>query len=396
MNLDLNQTWNQHVVKKGNKSIVLEIIKNRSPISRADIANLTNLNKGTVSSLVNELLDEKLIHETGPGESTGGRRPIMLLFNAKAGCSIGIDIGVNYILGILTDLKGEILLEKKISMNHLDYEEILQQVMNIIYYLKKNIPDSRYGLIGIGIGVPGVVHKNGTVLIAPNLNWKNIPLKEAVEEKFQVPVIIENEANAGAYGEKIFGAGQKCDNIVYVSAGIGIGVGLIIDGNLYQGSKGFAGEMGHMTVNINGSTCRCGNTGCWELYASEQALIQKARQHGLREEETSLEFLIERAKEEDSDAIQIFKEVGEMLGIGITNIINTFNPQQIIIGNRLASAEQWLREPVELKIKENLMWFFQEKLSLEFSHLSSYSTSLGMTAFSIENFLKIDMTVENK
>lgn len=396
MNLDINQTWNQHVVKKGNKSIVLEIIKNKSPISRADIASLTNLNKGTVSSLVNELISENLIYEKGPGESTGGRRPIMLLFNASAGYSIGIDIGVNYILGILTDLQGEIILEKKISVHQLGYSEMMEQVIDIISYLKKNIPESRYGLIGIGIGVPGIVHKNGTVLIAPNLNWKNAPLKEMIEDQFHVPVMIENEANAGAYGEKIFGAGQTSDNIVYVSAGIGIGVGLIIDGHLYQGNKGFAGEMGHMTINANGEKCRCGNIGCWELYASEQALIQKALESGIAREQASLESLIEKAHHSDPAAIKLFTEVGKMLGVGITNIINTFNPQQIIIGNRMASAEQWLREAVEQTIKENLLWFFQDNLSLEFSHLSSYSTSLGMTAFSIENFLKIDLTTENK
>ncbi|MBO8165123.1 MAG: ROK family protein [Brevibacillus sp.] len=395
MNVDLTRTWNQHVVKKGNKSIVLEIIKNRSPISRADIASLTNLNKGTVSSLVNELIDEHLIYETGPGESTGGRRPIMLIFNASAGYSIGIDIGVNYILGILTDLKGEILLEQIISMKRLDYAEILNKVIDMITYFKSNMKKSPYGLIGIGIGVPGIVQKNGTVLLAPNLGWKNIPLKQIIEDKFHVPVIIENEANGGAYGEKVFGIGQKSDNMVYVSAGIGIGVGLIIDGRLYQGNMGYAGEMGHMTVNVNGGKCRCGNSGCWELYASEQALIQKAIQNGYDENDISLEKLMELANTGDKKAIQIFAEVGEMFGIGITNIINTFNPQQIVIGNRMASAEKWLREAVERKLKENLLWFFKDNLTLDFSQLAKYSTSLGMTAFSIENFLKIDLTSES-
>ena len=120
---------------------------------------------------------------------------------------------------------------------------------------------SKYGIVGIGFGVPGIIDKAGTVLLAPNLGWKNLSFKEKITDEFNLPVIIENEANAGAYGEKQFGAGQNLQNIIYVSAGIGIGVGFILNGELYQGKNGFSGEMGHMIIEINGKQCRCGKTG---------------------------------------------------------------------------------------------------------------------------------------
>ncbi len=191
-------TWNQQVVKKNNKSLVLQMVMEKDPISRADIAQVTGLNKATVSSLVNELLEEELIYESGPGESSGGRRPVLLHFNKVAGYSIGIDIGVNYILGVLTDLKGEILFEQNQTIIDTSYPVIAELVQKLIQTLLESMPKSRYGAVGIGIGVPGIVEKEGTVLLAPNLGWKNISLKKQIEDEFQLPVIIENEANAGA------------------------------------------------------------------------------------------------------------------------------------------------------------------------------------------------------
>lgn len=388
-----SQTFNQHVVKKGNKSLVLQTIQEYTPISRADIANKTGLNKGTVSSQVSELLAEDLILESGPGVSSGGRRPVMLLFNHLAGYSIGVDIGVNYILGILTDLQGNITNEKITHFNDLSYEEIQIQLNMIIDSLLLSMPPSSYGLVGIGVGVPGTVSTEGEILLAPNLNWRNKDLKGFLEEKYDVPVLIENEANAGAYGEKKFGAGQSSDNLIYISVGIGIGVGLILNGELYKGHNGFSGELGHMTIEVDGPLCRCGNQGCWELYASEKALVNNAAEKGIRPadgQKLSLEMLNELAEGGDPVAINIFREIGNYLGIGINNIINIFNPEQIIVGNRLASSGNWLRESIKEKQKQMLRTH-QKDLNICFSKLSRYSAALGASAYASENFLAINI-----
>lgn len=389
----MKKTWNQYVVKQENKSLILRTIKNHFPISRADTAGLTGLNKGTVSSSVNDLLNEQLIYESGPGKSSGGRRPVMLLFNKVAGYSIGIDLGVNYILGILTDLEGNICFEKRLKFKDLSFEELNDKIFTIIDLLIASAPPSPYGIIGIGVGVPGTVNKEGEILLAPNLGWKNVHLKSILQEKYNLPVIIENEANSGAYGEKKFGVGKNSSNIIYISVGIGIGVGLILNGKLYKGNNGFSGEMGHMTIDINGEKCRCGNIGCWELYASEQALIKNAEIRGINpstneDDELSLESLIELASNGDKNTIKLFEQIGDNIGIGINNIINTFNPEQIIIGNRIASAQAWLSETVKNKVVNHAMDFHQKDLKLDFSILTTHSSALGVVAFSIENFLE--------
>ncbi|WP_174612960.1 ROK family transcriptional regulator [Virgibacillus ihumii] len=392
--MGLNQTWNQFVVKKGNKSLVLHTIKAHSPISRANIAHYTGLNKGTVSSLVSELLEEQLISESGPGQSSGGRRPVMLHFNEVAGFSIGIDLGVNYLLGTLTDLQGNICCEKMLNHNELTYEEIEERLFEVIDFLTFSAPKSPYGIIGIGIGVPGTVSTSGEVLLAPNLEWKNVDLKTVMEKKYDVPVTIENEANAGAYGEKKFGAGKNFDNIIYISAGIGIGVGLILNGKLYKGSKGFSGELGHMTIQTNGLKCRCGNEGCWELYASEQALLNAAKHSDLAAtvgNELTLEDLNKLAEDNHPEAIRLFGQIGDYLGIGVNNIINIFNPDQIIIGNRIAASERWLKDTLGQRMKTHTLWYQHDNINLHFSEQNTHSTALGVAAISSEKFLNVDV-----
>ncbi len=385
-------TGNPHLIKKINKALVLDMVKSQGPLSRADVAQRLGLNKGTVSSLVKELMDEELVYEIGQGESSGGRRPVLLLFNEKAGYAIGIDLGVHYIIGILADLKGNIIQEKKAAFHYKDYPTVLTLIKETIADLLEQMPRSRYGLIGIGIGVPGIVDKEGKLLFAPNLEWVNIPLKQDIEESFRVPVVIDNEANAGAYGEKRKGSGENYNNVIYISAGMGIGVGLILNGELYRGTNGFSGESGHMTIEVNGLRCRCGNIGCWELYASEQALLEKARV--TMNNETSLEMLLQLAEGKNGDVLRLFEHIGHYLGIGINNLINTFNPEQVVIGNRLSMAKPWIEPSIKKIINQRTLPYHRTHVVIEFSKLSIYSTALGISFFAIEEFLKKGEKVE--
>jgi glucokinase-like ROK family protein len=388
------KTYNQQVVKKENKSLVMQVIKEFSPLSRTDVANKTGLNKGTVSSLVCELIDEQLVSESGPGKSNGGRRPVMLLFNEDAGYSIGVDIGVNYILGIITNLQGKIYKEKLKNFHDLTYEEIKTELYRMIDCMIASIPDCPYGLVGIGIGVPGTVNTDGKILMAPNLNWKNIDLKVLVEKKYRVPVIVENEANCGVYGEKKFGIGKDFKNMIYISIGFGIGGGLILNNHLYQGNNGLSGELGHMTIERNGEKCRCGDHGCWELYASERALVNQAKT-AMNDPSITLEHLIYLAENEDPVAIELFNEIGKSLGIGINNIINIFNPDQVILGNRLAVCEKWLHSSLVETVQNHSLSNHQRDLHIHYSSLASHSCALGVAAFSTEHFLNNDLYHQN-
>lgn len=382
--------WNQQVVKLNNKQIILQAIRDKAPISRADLSQTLGLTKGTISSLVNELLEEKLCVESGPGESSGGRRPVMLLFNDRAGYTIGIDVGVNYILGILTTLNGDIIRKEKQKTDNKDYQAAVGRIISMIKDLHQSVPESPYGVVGIGIGIPGIVDNEGDILLAPNLGWEYKNLRKEIEAAFSIPVIIENEANAGAYAEKILGAGQDCDNMVYVSAGIGIGAGFILNGQLFKGANGISGEMGHMSIQYDGLPCPCGNKGCWELYASERALLTKAEAIHPNQEDLSLEDLIE-LYDANRQTKPLFEEVGTFLGIGMTNIANTFNPEKIIIGNRLAMAKDLLIESILANVKERSLKNSQTDLQIVFSNLSVYSAALGAAAHGAEHFLSIDL-----
>ncbi|WP_342027748.1 ROK family protein [Lihuaxuella thermophila] len=353
------------------------------------------MNKATVSTLVGELIEENLVYEIGPGKSSGGRRPVMLLFNKLAGYAIGVDLGVNYILTVLTDLQGNIVGEETCELHNRSLDEVIPLLKKSIQSVSNQTPKCTYGIVGIGIGVPGLVDDKGLVLFAPNLGWKNVNLKEMIATEFNTPVIIDNEANAGAYGEKLFGVGKGISNLVYVSAGIGIGTGIILNNELYRGRSGFSGEIGHLIIEVNGKKCSCGNKGCWELYASERALVEEATSllsgnSGLGKEEIDLSYLVKLANQGKPEVIRLFNQIGEYLGIGITNIINTFNPEMIIIGNRLTMAEPWISNPIHRVVENRSLPYHRKDLRIEFSNLSVYSSALGAASLAVSSFFSGD------
>jgi predicted NBD/HSP70 family sugar kinase len=382
----LKITGDLNLVKKINKSIVLELLQKHSPISRASVAKMTGLTKATVSTLVAELIEEHLLFEIGTGESSGGRKPVMLVFRQDAGYAVGVDLGVNYIHAVLTDLKGEIVQEKRTALKGtLSAEQILSQLKSSIRQLIGLAPQSPYGVVGIGVGVPGITDDKGTVLFAPNLGWRNVPLQQLLEEEFRMPVTIDNEANAGAVGEKEFGIGRDASNLIYISIGIGIGTGIILKNELYRGASGYSGEMGHISIQADGKPCRCGNIGCWELYASENALLEEASKL-LADGKGDLEELVALADAGDAEALELFARTGRYLGVGITNIINIFNPELIIIGNRFAEVERWLGPAVRHVIDTRSLPYHRERMRLEFAGLGMRSCVTGASSFAVSRF----------
>lgn len=384
--MKLLRTGDQSLVKKINKSIVFHTIKNKGPVSRAQIAKETGLNKATVSTMVSELIKESFVQEIGSGQSSGGRKPVMLYFNHHAGYSIGIDLGVNYVLGILTDLSGNIIEKTNSKLNTTNINDVTAQIFSVIETLIIKTPESRYGVIGIGVGVPGQVDPHQSIQFAPNLKWKNVNLKKMIEDRFSIPAYIENEANAGAYGEQLHGAGKNIANQVYISIGIGIGTGIIINNQMYKGSSGISGEMGHFTIDSYGRKCSCGNRGCWELYASESALLNLAEQQKSLGENVELNYIYEEAQNGNPEVLQLLNILGENIGIGIINIINTFNPEVVVIGNRMAQFKNWLANPIERILDERLSIYHKTNTDIRFSALNNFSTALGATSIAITNF----------
>ena len=374
----------QAFVKKVNQKLLLNEILKNAPISRAKLSEMTGLNKSTVSSQVNTLMKENLVFEIGQGQSSGGRRPVMLVFNKKAGYSVGIDVGVDYVNGILTDLEGTIVLDQH---HHLECSspEITKDILiEMIHHFIANMPQSPYGLIGIGICVPGLIDKNQKIVFAPNSNWRDIDLKSFIQKKFNVPVFIENEANAGAYGEKVFGAAKNHDNMIYASIGTGIGIGVIINNDLYRGVSGFSGEMGHMTIDFNGPKCSCGNRGCWELYASEKALLTSLQ---TKEKKVSTQDIIDLAHLNDIGTLHALQNFGFYLGIGLTNILNTFNPQAIILRNSIIESHPIVLHSIKSEVSSRVYSHLDNSYELLPSILGKNAPALGMSSIVIDHFL---------
>ncbi|WP_096187646.1 ROK family transcriptional regulator [Evansella halocellulosilytica] len=385
----------QQTVKKKNKLIVLNTIREQEPISRAKLAQKLGLTKATVSSLVDELISEEYCYQTGLGESSGGRRPLMLQFNQHAGVTISVDIGVNYILAILTDLHGNMINEvvKQFDTNY--FSKTVHEIKQIIDTFLANTESTPFGLIGIGFGVPGLVNTDGDILHTPNLSWEDADLKGLFEKQYGVPVLVENEANAGAYGEITYDMKRNAENIIYISLGIGIGVGLILDHHLFRGKSGLTGEMGHMIIETDGLPCRCGSKGCWEMYASELALLTEFQKTEAGKNNPSLEKMIQISGTND-EVKKMFERTGRYVGIGINNIINTFNPEKIIIGNRLAKAQHLLVPGIKEVIEHQTLPHLKKSVDISFSQKQQYSAALGMSAFTIEQFLDKQFQSEEK
>lgn len=374
----------QTFVKKVNQKLLLKEILKNSPISRAKLSEMTGLNKSTVSSQVNTLMKENLVFEIGQGQSSGGRRPVMLVFNKKAGYSVGIDVGVDYINGILTDLEGTIVLDQYCHLESNSPEITKDILIDMIHHFMTHMPQSPYGLIGIGICVPGLIDKDQKIVFTPNSNWRDIDLKSSIQEKYNMPVFIENEANAGAYGEKVFGAAKNHDNIIYVSISTGIGIGVIINNHLYRGVSGFSGEMGHMTIDFNGPKCSCGNRGCWELYASEKALLKSLQ---TKAKKLSYQDIIDLAHLNDIGILNALQNFGFYLGIGLTNILNTFNPQAVILRNSIIESHPMVLNSMRSEVSSRVYSQLGNSYELLPSSLGQNAPALGMSSIVIDHFL---------
>lgn len=381
-------SWNQQLGKKLNKEMILKKIISDEYVSRNDIITLTGLNKATVANLVNELIEEKLVIEVGKEQSSGGRRPRILSFNNHAGYVLALDIGVNYLKGAIIDLQGNLILEHTQPVTETDFETYFKKICTLIKTLEEAVPNCPYNIIGLGIAVPGIINTENIIVYAPNLHWRNINLIENLRPFVDYPVFINNEANAGAYGEYIFTHKRLESNLLFLSIGIGIGAGVIVNDLIYEGAHGFAGESGHMMIHIKGKPCTCGKSGCWEAYASEYACIEAGI---LLTQNPSISFeeLIELANKGNRQIRHMFKEIGEYIGYGVASLIQTLNPSKIIIGNRMSQAQHLIEQSIVSSIKESTTSYHFEKISLEFSNLKEQAIILGAASFAIDKFINL-------
>jgi len=374
-------------IKWHSQKVILDTIIKHYPISRTKLSELSNLNKATVSLQAHSLIEKQLVSEIGAGVSNGGRKPILLVFNKNAGYSIGVELAANYILTILIDLEGNMLFSDYFEFVNESMEALKLILVERIRMAANHAPDSPYGIIGIGVGVHGFVNENQTVVCTPNSNWDKVDLKGLLEDHFNFPIYIDNEANAGAFGEKLYGAIKNSDSSIYVSVGTGIGLGIIVNDELYRGFDGVAGEMGHMTIEVNGKKCGCGNQGCWELYASESAFYLNLSRIKNGEKMT-LEKVNKMVLENDGDTLMEIEKFGYYLGVGLTNMINTFNPESIILRSNLIETNPIILKSIKKVVSKRISRYISLKNEILISQLSSNAAALGAASFMIKSFLE--------
>jgi len=396
------------LMREMNIALILECLRRDAPLSRAALAHITGLNKATVSSLVKELLVSHFVHETGIDSREKGRPSIQLNLNPKAGSIIGAEVGVDFISVILTNFAAEVLWRHKESTAHLNGQEpILNRLMEILQEASLQAQMLGQRLLGMGLGLPGLVDSaSGTLLFAPNLNWTNVPIRSLLQRKFNFTVYVNNEANMAALGESYFGAARDSDFVLYVATGVGLGGGIVLNRQVLPGAAGFAGEVGHMTMDPNGPRCNCGNFGCLETYVSQWALFRRVREAIEGGQESSLgemtggdldsltlSLIIEAADKGDKVALDAFQETGRYLGIGLANLINALNPQLVVFGGIYSLAHKHLLPAIREVIQQRALRWSRETTELVLPAYGEDACAMGGVATVFHHILSQPLEV---
>ncbi|WP_186575969.1 ROK family transcriptional regulator [Aquibacillus kalidii] len=381
-------------MKSLNKSIILNEIRKNGPISRAQLAKDIKLTPPTVGSIVKELIEQGIVKESEQGTSQGGRKPTMLVINNEEFYIIGIDAGPSDLEFILSDLAGNIvthvITEIELGITKEKFLSDLKQGITEILNKHSTIEEK---IIGIGVAMHGVVDVDtGTSLFAPILNLRDIPIKEELEKEFNFTIKVENDARSLALAELWFGLDSDVSSMIAVNIGRGIGAGIIINGKLYRGENNIAGEIGHMTIDINGEKCQCGNNGCLQTVASGPAIIDKVKSELAKGTESMIGSLIDSdfplsgelvhraALQGDELAIKVLHDTGRFLGVGLTNLIHVFNPSKIIIGGGVSKAGNFILDPLKQTIAVSALTSETKGTVVVESKLGEHATAKGAVA----------------
>jgi predicted NBD/HSP70 family sugar kinase len=350
----------QAVMRELNRSLVLDVLKRESPISRAAIAKETKLAKPTVSAIVDELLAGGLVREIGPGSTTteGGRPPILLEFNSRSEFYVGVHIGVRRTHVVVTDARGEPLVQQDLPTPRRAAPVALTDIAGVVAQSLSSAKAPRRRLAGVGVCVPGLVDPDkGVCLLAPNLGWRDVPVADVLGAAMGgVAVHVHNTAQACAVAETLEGAAKGSKDAVLLYAGTGVGAGIIVDERLYPGAFGIAGEVGHFRVEGVETRCSCGKVGCLETVVSVPA-VEKAAGRPLEE-------VVAAAASGDAAAVAVLDDAGRRLGMAASWLVNLLNPEVVVVGGALAEAADLLLDPLRAAVAENALPQAVERLSV--------------------------------
>jgi predicted NBD/HSP70 family sugar kinase len=383
----------QETIKELNQKKIIQMLYRKNQLTKQVIAQNLKISIPTVISNVRELIERGFLDEIGVAESSGGRKPVIVRFLPDARYSFGVLITKERVRIILTNLKFDIMAEKffeitdEVNKFNDIIAEVRKEIDNIIS--ANNIPRDK--ILGVGFSLPGTVNEEKLLLKnAPNLKLKDICFKE-FEQDFQIPIFIENEANAAAYAEAFINFNYIKNSLVFISITEGIGTGIIISDNVYRGYNKRAGEFGHMTIVKDGKQCNCGRKGCWELYASRKALIDEYRKTFNIKDKTLKDFL--EMTKIDSRAKEILNNYLEFLAEGIRNIILILDPQCIIIEGELSNYKNLIEDDLKNEIFQENNFYDEKECKVLFSNLEGNASIFGAAFLPMKKLFFLDEKV---
>ena len=384
-----------HRNPRDHRRLVLNLIREiPGGTTRADIARGLDLSRSAVSDLVDDLLQTGLVREQEKRQSRAGRRPIGLEINPAAGQVIGVDVGATHVRVVLADIAALPLAEVNTGYDiNVGPEKTLAEVRRLVDRVLREGESTFAHVRSVGIGVPGpVISERGMVVAAPIMpGWHQYPIRESLQNAWDRPVVVHNDANLGALGEWNFGAGRHSPNLVFLKVGTGIGMGMILGGQLHEGQVGAAGEIGHLTLVEDGALCSCGNRGCLEALAGGGAIARQARELIRQGQRTHLSNLVsldrlsardvaEAAAQGDHLAQQLLAQAGEYIGIALAGVVNLLNPGVVVIGGGVAQSGDLLLEPIRAQVRKRSLQAGVLASQVTSASLGQRSSALGAVA----------------
>lgn len=370
-----------------NQRLVLRALHDRSSLSRADLARLTGLTRTSVGDLVGTLIGDGLIEEVGRGRSSGGKSPILLRVAPEGRHVIGLDLGGAQFRAGVVNLRGEILRSISLPLEGRNGEASVELVFQLVDALRADI---RAPLLGVGIGVPGVIDTGtGTVRWSVNLDWAELRLGPLLAERHGVPVVVANDSQAAALAELTFFRRPRPNNLIVIKVGRGVGAGIILNGQLFQGDGHGAGEFGHVSVGTAHAPCRCGRAGCLETVTSMGALVRAAG--AVEPSITDEDGLVDAFREGVAGVRAIVLDAARELGLAIGWLTGILDVQHVLlIGPVAALGEEWLRE-VQRWARSSVLALLARDTQIEFGHAHDDVVVLGASALLMERQLGLGL-----
>ncbi|OAS82510.1 ROK family transcriptional regulator [Metabacillus litoralis] len=394
----MKRTGDLKLIQELNRSIILDTIRLQGPISRSDIAKLNKLSPTTVTSAVSELIQEGLVYEDGIGHSSGGRKPILVRFSPDSKFLIAISIRNSFITIAEMNLEAKVKQKEIHSTNGYSGDDVINYLLDLIEtFLNSSI--NKDLCIGISVITQGIVNSSkGVIRYNAELKLKNVPLKDLLEQRFNKKSYLDNDTNAYLLAEKNFGLYNLNQNMIYITQGDGVGAGLLVNGSIYRGHSGGAGEFGHTSIDRGGFRCECGNIGCLETYVSWPAIFSRilsslssGKSSGMLEKvngkmtEITPAIFSEALQEHDELAIKLAEETVSYLSASIVNLVHLFNPEVIIIGGEVVANNPIYLAKLRTSVLENVMEALSEDLEIHAPSLGDELEMIGAASVLLQD-----------